>query len=340
MAGPSTSLAAPRSNDEEIQAEAVASLAEVEYRLGDWGAAYATSIESLGLAYAGGRRELIADRLAQLALLEAGLGREEPCRGHAEQAISLARQLGNQAVVVSARAALGSLALGLGLVDEAVEHLEPLAAQHQPEAWAQELVEAYVRRSEHDKAGEMLRVLESAGHRRCSRSDLGAVERCRGLLALEHDFERHFERALELNQSEPFAHGRTELCYAQRLRRAGRRVAARGRLRSALETFANLGARPWAETARQELEASGERSRRRAEDTRDDLTASELRVALVVAEGATNREAAGRLFLSEKTIETHLSRIYRKLGVRSRTALAHWLSNLGEPSGSGQPASS
>jgi DNA-binding NarL/FixJ family response regulator len=94
------------------------------------------------------------------------------------------------------------------------------------------------------------------------------------------------------------------------------------RLDAALTDFEDIGAASWAERARVELRASGERARRRVPDTRGDLTPQELQVAALVTEGLTNREIATRLFLSPKTIETHLRHAFQKLGVRSRTELA------------------
>jgi DNA-binding NarL/FixJ family response regulator len=93
-------------------------------------------------------------------------------------------------------------------------------------------------------------------------------------------------------------------------------------LRAAIEGFDRLGARPWAERARSELRASGETARVRNPTTAEQLTAQELQVARLVAEGVTNREAAAALFVSPKTIESHLHSSYRKLGIRSRTELA------------------
>src|SRR5207248_7148388 len=91
-----------------------------------------------------------------------------------------------------------------------------------------------------------------------------------------------------------------------------------------------LGAVPWIERARTELGATGEKLRPRDVTTFDELTPQELQVALIVAKGATNKEAGAALFLSPKTIETHLGRVYRKLGVRSRTELAHLLGTEGD----------
>jgi DNA-binding CsgD family transcriptional regulator len=122
-----------------------------------------------------------------------------------------------------------------------------------------------------------------------------------------------------------FEQARTLLAFGERLRRAGRRVLAREQLRSAFAAFERLGAEPWTTRARLELRATGERARRRDAATLDDLTPQELQIALLLAAGATTREAATRLFLSPKTIEYHLHHVYGKLGVRSRSALAEAL---------------
>jgi DNA-binding CsgD family transcriptional regulator len=113
------------------------------------------------------------------------------------------------------------------------------------------------------------------------------------------------------------------------------RAEARPHLLAALETFERLGAKPWAERARAELEATGGPSGPRAEATAngDDLTPSELKIALLVAQGMTNREVAAALFLSPKTVEHHLSHIYRKLDVKSRTQLARLFAEERPPAG-------
>jgi DNA-binding CsgD family transcriptional regulator len=92
-------------------------------------------------------------------------------------------------------------------------------------------------------------------------------------------------------------------------------------LRAALTLFDELAAEPWTERARAELRATGETMRRREPEERDELTPQELQIALQVAEGKTNKDVAAALFLSPKTIEFHLKRVYRKLGVRSRGEL-------------------
>jgi DNA-binding CsgD family transcriptional regulator len=152
---------------------------------------------------------------------------------------------------------------------------------------------------------------------------LGAAARSQGLLADETRFDACFATALEHLGAiaNPFEIARTHLCPGERLRRAGRRTDARDALRSAFDGFDQLGARPWATRALIELRATGAAPKRRRDD-RDQLTAHELQVARIIAGGASNREAAAALFLSPKTIEFHLARVYRKLGVRTRTELA------------------
>src|SRR5919204_1864310 len=106
------------------------------------------------------------------------------------------------------------------------------------------------------------------------------------------------------------------------LRRDGLRREARDHLHPALATFERLGALPWAEAAASELRATGERVRRRSDPDVTRLTPQELQVALVVAQGVTNKAAAAQLFLSPKTIEKHLGSTYTKLGLSSRAELA------------------
>ncbi len=112
------------------------------------------------------------------------------------------------------------------------------------------------------------------------------------------------------------------MAYGERLRRAGRRVDARVHLRRALEDFTLLGARVWTERAASELDLTGERVPRRAVDGVESLTPQELQVALLLADGRTTREAAAALFVSPKTVEYHLRKVYTKLGIRSREELA------------------
>ena len=153
---------------------------------------------------------------------------------------------------------------------------------------------------------------------------LARAARCRGLVAEPDAMESYFDEALELHERTPdvFETARTRLAYGARLRRARKRVRSREELRAALEIFERLGAEPWAEQTRAELEATGETARRRDASTLDELTPQELQIARLLADGKTTREAAAAIFLSPKTVEYHLRHVYRKLGIRSREELA------------------
>ena len=138
------------------------------------------------------------------------------------------------------------------------------------------------------------------------------------------EFDAAFLEALSLHADtlDRFETARTALAYGERLRRVGRRVDAREQLRHALTVFSDLGAEPWADLAAAELDLTGERVHRRPLGGIAALTPQELQVALLLADGRTTREAAAALFLSPKTVEYHLRKVYTKLGVRSRDELA------------------
>ena len=146
-----------------------------------------------------------------------------------------------------------------------------------------------------------------------------------GLVAPESTYAEVFEEALLLHEAtpSPFELARTELCYGECLRRARRRRLAREHLRTAFEMLDRLDARPWAARAAAELAATGEHVHQVDPGGLRDLTPHELQLALLVAQGATNKEASAALFISPKTVEAHLHRIYVKLELRSRTELAH-----------------
>lgn len=149
--------------------------------------------------------------------------------------------------------------------------------------------------------------------------------RCRGLVQDSPDRAiAELGRAVTLAESlaSPFEQARARMRLGQALRHARRRRDARPYLEQAHTAFELLGARPWADRAAAELAATGITAAPRRTPFHTRLTPQELRVALQVAEGLTNQEVAARLFLSPKTIDVHLSHIYGKLGVHSRTSLA------------------
>jgi DNA-binding CsgD family transcriptional regulator len=303
-----------------------------------WIEAQAAFDEAIGLARETGQQVVLAGALSRLAWLEARLGREDASERHADEALAISRELGVTLCETWALAALGDLELGRGNVAEALARLSELqdvvagrAIADADVSPAPEQVELLLRAGRRDEAaaiaGEFSRAAEAKAQPWAQARSL----RCRGLLADDDGFAAAFEGALDLHVQTPdvFETARTELAYGARLRRAGRRTAARERLRAALEVFDDLGARPWGDLARSELHATGETARRREPSRLDELTAQELQVSLLLAEGRTTREAAAALFLSPKTIEYHLRNVYRKLAIHSRPELREALHALG-----------
>jgi RNA polymerase sigma factor (sigma-70 family) len=152
---------------------------------------------------------------------------------------------------------------------------------------------------------------------------LGIEARSQALLSDGDEAEEFYREAIaRLGHTRVRVHlARAHLVYGEWLRRTGRRVKAREELRTAHELFTDFGAEAFAERARVELEATGERARKRTVETLDQLTPQETQIARLAAEGHTNREIAARLFISASTVEYHLRKTFRKLGVKSRTQL-------------------
>jgi DNA-binding CsgD family transcriptional regulator len=149
------------------------------------------------------------------------------------------------------------------------------------------------------------------------------LRHARALLADPPEAGARFDEALASDLRRwPFQRARIQLAYGQWLRRQRSVGESRAVLRAARDTFDALGCTPWSELARSELRASGERSRRRIPEARDQLTAQELQIAQLAAEGLSNREIGQRLFLSHRTISTHLYRVFPKLGIASRAELS------------------
>jgi DNA-binding CsgD family transcriptional regulator len=290
---------------------------------------YAAASESLSLA-----RELDAwlpriQSLLVLTAITARRGAEQECLAFAEEVRPFLEEAGLVGYRMWLRTSLGLLAVSLADLDGAVRDLE-VAARDLAELRIHsrgnvplaELVEVHARAGRTEGAEAALGAFEESFETQ-SRLGLVTVARARGLLAAEEDFERSFDEAFALHErlEDRWALARTQLAFGERLRRAGRKLEAREQLRLALETFEAQGADSWAERVRGELRASGETLRRRKAWEEEQLTPQELQIALHVARGMTNRETGAALFLSHKTIEFHLGRIYRKLKMSSRAEL-------------------
>jgi DNA-binding CsgD family transcriptional regulator len=300
-------------------------LSMVETRRGRVRAAIAAATEAHELAVALGQTGESVRALALLAWTEALLGREDECRGRIRDALAIWQRLG---VDAQGSRAEGMLNLSLGRFEDAITHFEAKAATMAIEAdaiapmsFVPSLVEAYARARRADDASAALATYERVASRSGRPAAIAPALRCRALLEGGADL---FEAALAEHDrwDNQFERARTQLAYGEYLRREKQRVGARGQLRAALETFEDVGAVAWADRTRTELRATGERARKRDPSTLDDLTPQELNVARLVCKGLTNREIAERLFLSPKTIESHLVHVFRKVGVRSRTELA------------------
>jgi DNA-binding CsgD family transcriptional regulator len=220
---------------------------------------------------------------------------------------------------------------GLGRYGDAIVAAQG-AAEDPSEYWFAtwglvELIEAATRSGAADVAAAALdRLAETTG---CCTTDwaLGIEARSRALLSDGESAESSYKQAIaRLGRSRVRVElARAHLVYGEWLRRERRRLDAREQLRRAHRLFTAFGMEAFAERARIELEATGEHARKRTVETRDDLTPQEGQIARLAAGGATNQEIAAQLFISPSTVDYHLRKAFRKLGVRSRTQLARHL---------------
>lgn len=258
---------------------------------------------------------------------------------HVEAAQRAAHEIGHLSGQVWAATAAARLAYAREDHHRVLEILSPLAARVDElglgdvsnpaiQPWALLQAEARLRTGQHDRASDYGRLLEEDGH---APAVLVEVHRLRGLLAAAEGDARAAEEAFRTGLSHaeaadaPFGHALLKLDYGTFLRREGQRRAARQQLQAAHARLAPLGARPSLMRCERELRACGaEPGRQEATGAlrRRALTPQESAVAKLVGGGASNREAAAALFVSVKAVEYHLSNIYRKLGIRSRSELA------------------
>jgi DNA-binding CsgD family transcriptional regulator len=320
-------------------------LAEVELRAGNWEKAR---------AHARGTRELDQTGLrvgeawgaASSALVEAHLGNEEDAVRAGEHASRLARADGIHLCLVRSEFALGLLRLSLGDVNGAVDHLLPLVETKEGiSLWPgfatrtlSNAIEALVAAGDPERARSVVVRLEEHARSMAVPSAIAAAARCRALVLAQDgnvDAARaSIKKALseQVRLHEPFELARTYLAQGSIERRARRKGEARIALGKAEAIFDELGARLWLERTQRELARTGVT---RSFDRQ--LTPTERRVAELAASGAHNKEIAGALFVSVKAVEANLSRVYAKLGIRSRVELASGLAKEAQH-GSGRAA--
>lgn len=324
--------------DEASRAQAVWWLSLLEWSAGRWQRA----LDHAAVAYELAEQTQYAHARIWVgrakALIEADLGFVDAARASAEEAIASSQATSSGLFSIVSLGVLGRIELALGNFEAAGSYLRDLPGQlfaggmNDPTLtiWA-DAIETLIALGEVEQARTYLEQYELHARQLGSPWALAAAARCRGLLAaaesdLTGAFEA-FERALvELEQhSYPFELGRTLLCLGTVRRRAQEKKAAREALEQALQIFEELGARLWAEKAQAELRRiSGRRP------ASEELTETEWRVASLAAQGRSNKEIASELFMGVSTVEAHLSHVYRKLSIRSRTGLAERLATAAD----------
>ena len=253
-------------------------------------------------------------------------GREADARSAARLANLFVEQTGLGVMTNRVLHALAVLELSLGRYDEALAHALPVYADDPPAYGNLVLpliVEAGVRAGDRRAAGQALARLAERAPVSGTPWALGLHARCRALLTDDGGAEELYREAVDrLGRTLVVTElARSHLLYGEWLRRRRRRIDARVQLRTAHEMFVAMGAAGFAERARTELLATGEHARKRDPRTENDLTAQENRIAGLAASGSTNAEIATRLFITASTVEYHLNKIFRKLGITSRRQL-------------------
>jgi DNA-binding CsgD family transcriptional regulator len=258
--------------------------------------------------------------------VRAWAGDEQGTQAATTALIEINTALGVDAVVLLAHWALAVLHIGAGRYQEALAETDFICAQNVMGIPAQTLplaVEAAVRSGQTEKAQRALADLESRAEASGTPWAIGLLARSRAILADSPAAEKYFLQAIDLLQQTTVAPDAAyaRLLYGEWLRREKRRADARIQLRLAHEFFTEMGALSFANRAAAELLATGERARSRSARDGDSLTPQERRVAELAASGQSNVEIASQLFISDATVEYHLGKVYRKLGIGSRRLL-------------------
>jgi DNA-binding CsgD family transcriptional regulator len=295
-----------------------------------WADAATSYDEGIRLSRETGQTTELAMNLAGLAWLMSHQSKAE-CQELAVESLRHCAEHEVRLGTVWSLFALGDLELGRGDPAAALpqyERLVDVLAEYglkDPDlSPAPELAEVYLRLGRPDDAQRVVREHSAQAEAKGQPWSLARAARARGVVG---ESEPDFLLALSRHEEtlDAFEVARTRLTYGAWLRRARRRVDARTQLRLAVEGFDALGALGWADQAAAELKATGETARRRVPSTADELTPQERQIAVLLADGNSIREAAARLFLSPKTVEYHLRKVYAKLGIHSRGELAELL---------------
>ncbi|MGW1563156.1 AAA family ATPase [Streptomyces sp. NPDC002144] len=249
-------------------------------------------------------------------------GHEAELRAAVRRAAGM-RSMGHGVLQLLAQHALTLFELGRGRYRQAMKHARRVFEEDPPACgnlFLPLLVEACVRSGDRAGANAALARLEERAPLAATPWALGSLAVGRALTADGDDAGKFYQESVELLQQSPLAleQARARLLFGEWLRRRKRRSEARKQLRAAYESFDTFGAVPYAERARLELLATGATARRRSEETRFDLTPRERQVASMAASGLTNGEIATTLFVTASTVEFHLSKVFRKLGITSR----------------------
>jgi DNA-binding CsgD family transcriptional regulator len=251
-------------------------------------------------------------------------GREAEARTLIDDMISEAVSRGQGAAVTVAHVFEAVLCNGLGKFENALSAAEGAAKNEFAPQWGLvELVEAAVRCGQSELAGEAVERLSESTQSSGTDWALGLEARSRALVSEADTAESLYREAIERLARTRIRTdlARAQLLYGEWLRREGRRVDAREQLRAAYEAFSQFGAEAFAERARRELVATGETARKRTVETTFELTTQESLIARLAGEGNTNPEIGTQLFLSPRTVEYHLHKVFTKLGISSRREL-------------------
>jgi len=274
-------------------------------------------------------KEATGTRIAQFAAIAlAGIrGREDEASELIDDTIRAATAGGQGTAVQYAHWANSVLMNGLGRYEEALAAAVE-ASEDTPElfiaTWAlSELIEAATRTEKADLARGALARLDAQTEASDADWALGIHARSRALVSERETAESLYREAVDRlgrTQLRPEL-ARAHLLYGEWLRRQGRRADSRAQLRTAHDMLGAIGMEGFAERARRELLATGEKVRRRTADTRDQLTAQEAQIARLARDGLSNPEIGARLYISPRTVEWHLHKVFTKLGVTSRKQL-------------------